>query len=153
VATYRQAEEHFAAADRKGLLKPAGHVHWRDANIDVAFVYIATHQLEAANRCLVRVLSWPSLLSLDRLTALLGMAAYHKARQKWVNMTEDLKATFPLIQELEKRSDMEPMKVRVFLLLAEAAEGQGDMRLAHEYGNKAKAISSGFDKNLYNPEL
>jgi hypothetical protein len=70
-----------------------------------------------------------------------------------MTMTECLKATNPLIQELEKRSDMEPMKVRIFLLLADAAVGQGGMRLAHEYGDKAKSISSRFERNLYNPEL
>ena len=86
VATLRQADEIFAAADRKGLVNAAGQTIWRQIVGNVGSIYLDSHQTEAAKRCYLRILNWPRVTKADRLGALQGMARYHKERKEWAKM-------------------------------------------------------------------
>ena len=105
-------------------------------------------QLEAGKRCFERVLAWPSLLPCyDRVVALSGMALYHKVRKECIKVISYSEEALKLIPESDKRPMLQ-IKGRLLILLADAAEGQGDMVKAHEYDDKAKKLRSESNKGL-----
>lgn len=61
IAHYQQADGAFAAAEFKGLIKAFDFKDWRNSLCDMGFAYLASHQLEPAKRCFLRVLAWPRL--------------------------------------------------------------------------------------------
>ena len=96
------------------------------------------HQLESAKRCFLRILSWPRLSPpVNCVDALRGMARYHKVRMDWVSVSKCSKEAITLLRETSQLDRMEPE----FLgLLADAAEGQGNMQLAREYDEQAEEL-------------
>ena len=66
IATYREAEDFLAAADRKGVINKDGNEMWTGVIVSLGCLYISTHQLEAGKRCLSRVLASPGLSSASR---------------------------------------------------------------------------------------
>jgi len=80
-----------------------------------------------------------------RISALHGMAQYHKKRKDWVALTECCKQALALFPEANQERLMAQCTHERFLLfLADAAEGQGDMGLARDYDEKAKKHWSEF---------
>jgi len=137
VATYREAEEFLAAADRKGLINKDGNEIWIDVVFDLGFLYIHTHQLEAAKRYFSKVLALPGISSKDQLHALFGMARHHKERKEWVMMLRCLDEVLTLLPDAKGDSYTE---MRIFLFVADAAEARGDMRLAYAFDEKARKV-------------
>ena len=71
------------------------------------------------------------------MSALHGLARYYKERK-------DCKEALPLFPEAEEGlSVVGCFEERLLLLLADAAEAQGDMGLARRYDEKAKCLRSG----------
>jgi len=215
VATFLQAEEDFAAAERKGLVNAHGHDIWREMISNAAFAYFSAHQLETAKRYFLRALAMPELDAIGRVTVIQGMARYHKERKEWVEMTMCLQVYLHPLLESSKRDVKDEVSQRcfmflcseflsathakmdtvnkaflytpplhmlrkpslfsrnlrsllsvfqntrvdkkgnaerrIFLLLADAAEGQGNLMLAHEYDQKAKKIW--LENDIYCAEL
>lgn len=57
IAHSQQAYEAYAAAGRKGLLKGFDHDDWRRSVVNMGKAYYASHQLEPAKQCSLRVLA------------------------------------------------------------------------------------------------
>ena len=74
IATFRQAEEFFVAAERKGLVNAHGHEIRKTMLYSTAEAYLTAHQLEPAKRYYLRALAMPDLGVLGRKAVLLGMA-------------------------------------------------------------------------------
>lgn len=151
LATYREAEDFLAAADRKELLTPPSQVIRREAIRELGYLYLETQQLEDAKRFFLRVLFWPGLPIQTRLNALPGMARYHKERNEWINMMQCLEEVRTLLPQVQI---MDSIEVRTYLYFADAFEGQGDMMQAIEYGEKARNIYlRDCDDPPYNAEI
>ena len=93
--------------------------------------YFDSRQLEAAKQCYLRQLSWPGVPG-EHVNGLFGMARYHKARKEWAKVTEYCQEGLALIPEAKRLFSIGRLKERFLLLLAEAAEEQGDMERARE---------------------
>lgn len=66
---------------------------------------MSSHQLEAAKRCFLRVLAWPTqytLSAVERMNALEGMALYCKERAEWAKMMEHCKESLTLLPEAKE---------------------------------------------------
>jgi len=97
LATFRQAEEFFAAAERKGLVNAHGHDIWRKMISSAAFAYFSAHQLETAKRYFLRALAMPELGAIGGVNVMPCMARYHKERREWVEMTMCLQEALTLL--------------------------------------------------------
>ena len=120
---------------------------WKQAVINMGGVTLASHQLESAKSYYRRVLAWPGLGASARLTALEGMACYHKERKEWVEMTECCEKALALLPDAKKNrvdeadgAEMAKRDIVLPLLLADAAEGQGDMRRAREIDEATRKL-------------
>ena len=82
-AALRQTDELFAPVAARGELVPANQEYWRELTCREGSLYGAAHQLESAKRCFMRLLAWPGLSPKERMSALHGMALYHKERKEW----------------------------------------------------------------------
>lgn len=143
VATLRQADEFLIAADREG----GERVRWRDhAEIwweivcHEGFLCLQLQQLEAAKRCFLRVMAWPGVSSLERMKAIQGMANYHKERKEWDKTAEFCEKAIPLFEGLERAKTTTQTESRIYLLLADAAEVEGDLERALTNDEKAKKV-------------
>lgn len=106
----------------------------------VANVFLDSHQLEEVRRCYMRLLDWPRKLApAAHVNALHGMARYHKERKEWVEVIEFGEEALRFIPDAKKQIHVEEM---LLIVLADAAEGQGDMPRAREYDKKAKTSTS-----------
>jgi len=80
------------------------------------------------------------------------MATYHQERKMWVQMIECCEEALTLIPDAKKESNgefkMSMRAVSLLIFLAHAAEGQGSMRRAREYDDKAKRLSSEIGNSL-----
>jgi tetratricopeptide (TPR) repeat protein len=138
-ATFRQADEAFAMAERNGTLTGQGYESWMLSLIHLGNLYLNSQQLESAKRCFLRVLDLPHQRARDRGGALQGLALYHKERKDWPAVIECCKQAFLLFPEAEEElRRMGRFEERLLLLLADAAEAQGDMGLARRYGRRQK---------------
>jgi hypothetical protein len=136
VTTLRQADALFGAAERIGRVKEAEYDLWRDVIAEEGFIHTVSHQLEPAKCCFQRILNWPCLLDpLSCMDGLFGMAQYHQARKEWVNVIQYSQRGLSLLSGFKEygTSLIEP---RLLLLLAAAAEAQGDMSRARGYDDK-----------------
>jgi len=97
IATFLQAEEFFAAAERKGLVNAHGHDIWRKMISSAAFAYFSAHQLETAKRYFLRALAMPELGAIGGVNVMPCMARYHKERREWVEMTMCLQEALTLL--------------------------------------------------------
>ena len=142
-AMFRQADEAFAMAERNGTLTGQGYESWMLSLIHLGNLYLNSQQLESAKRCFLRLLDLPHQRARDRGGALQGLARYHKERKDWPAVIECCKQAFLLFSEAkEGLAAIGRFEERLLLLLADAAEAQGDMRLAQRYGKKAKKVPS-----------
>ena len=119
-----------------------------------ATVYLSVHQLESAKRCFFRVLAFPHQSAKDSVSALYGMARYHKERREWVELTECCKEALTLLPEA--KGELVPgasLGERFLLFLADAAAAQGDLELARNYDEKAKNLWSDFREKSEFAEL
>jgi hypothetical protein len=144
VANFRQADEIFAAAERNGLLSLADHIDWREILVDWGNVCLLAHQFEAAKGCFLRILAWPRQLPPRyRISAFHHMASYYHARKDWVNTVKFCEDGMRLIADAEgiasggKKTHLE---MRLLLLLADAAESEGNMDRAYEYNERIEKL-------------
>jgi len=87
ITLLRQTDELYLAAERNGSIDKLGHDLWANALASLGFYCLESHQLEAAKRCLLRILNWPHPMTAgDRVDALQGMARYYKERKDWPNV-------------------------------------------------------------------
>ena len=110
---------------------------WRGSVLQQGMITFDTH-LEGAKRCFLRVMAWhrpPS--ALDRVNILGGMAYYHLERKDWVKSITLCEEALILLPETRKIVPMRESEAQLLLMLADAAEGQGDMKRALEYDMKA----------------
>lgn len=70
--------------------------------------------------------------------ALYCMAHCYKERKSWVEMTECCEEALALLPEVAVGILNDHMKERLLFLLADAAEGRGDLSRALEYDEEAK---------------
>lgn len=73
-ATFRQADEAFAMAERNGTLTGQGYNNWLMSLIQLGNLYLSSQQRESAKRCFLRVLDMPHQRARDRGGALQGLA-------------------------------------------------------------------------------
>lgn len=133
VATFRQLDDTYAEADRKMLLKADDVKNWRYSIVHMGSIYLAMNQSEAAKRCFLRVLEWPRAWQTDRVNALHGLARYHKERKDWTKTIECSAKALQIFPHVKKGILIDEMDKRLLLLLADAAEGQGDLKRAREF--------------------
>lgn len=140
--TFWQADEFFIEADRKGLIAAKDMHWWKNTVSELSLIYFASRQLEAAKQCSLRLLSWPHASAVEHFNGVLGMAKYHKERKEWARVTEYGQEALALLPEAKKLSSIDGMEERSLLLLAEAAEEQGDMEQARALDKLAKKFWS-----------
>jgi len=133
LASFQQFDEACIAAERKGLLKPENVISWRYTSVHMGSMYLAMGQSEAAKRCFLRVLEWPRAWQTDRVNALHGLARYHKERKDWVKTIQCSEKALHFFPHVKKGILIDEIEERLLLLLADAAEGQGDLRRAREF--------------------
>lgn len=101
-ATLREADELFVAAERAGSVKARDHIYWRQVVHKLGSIYLCSHNLEAAKRCLLRVLGWPRPAASDTMNALQDMARYHYERKEWKKMIECCEKALLLVRKSER---------------------------------------------------
>jgi len=103
--------------------------------------YLAMQQLEDAKQCFLRLLAWPGPVNSagDRVEVLfIGMAAYHRMRKDWIKLRECCEEALVILPHVDDGRLSDQTEEKLLIMLADAAEGEGDMRRAHEYDEKAK---------------
>jgi tetratricopeptide (TPR) repeat protein len=155
LAAYREADELFLAQHREGTVSADNQGIWKKVINDMGLTYLSMHQLEAAKRCFQRLLDWPGSPSAgDRVATLIrDVASYHRMRKDWVRLGECCEEALVLCPKAEEGCVNDLTEVGVMIMLADAAEGQGDMRRAHEYDEKAKKGWGKYGKEVYIPQL
>jgi tetratricopeptide (TPR) repeat protein len=99
VAHLQQADEAFAAAERKGLLRAPDYEDWVTSLYDMGTAYLASHELEPAKRCFLRILASPRLSMAGRIIAIKGVSEYHRARKEWHKMMECCEEVLMLLRD------------------------------------------------------
>ena len=155
LAAYREVDEFFIAQHREGSVPADNQGIWKKVINDMGLTYLSMHQLEAAKRCFQNLLVWPGgQMAGDRVAALIGgMASYHRMRKDWVNLRECCEEALVLFPQVEEDCVGELAEAKVLIMLADAAEGQGDMGRVHEYDKKAKKGWRKYGEMVYFPEL
>jgi hypothetical protein len=74
-------------------------------------------------------------------------------RKDWVNLRECCEEALVLFPQVEEDCVGELAEAKVLIMLADAAEGQGDMGRAHEYDEKAKKGWRKYGEMVYIPQL
>ena len=148
----QEAQELFKAAEREGVLKEGGNMTWREVVANMGAIYFSLHQLEPAKRCFLKVIAWPGVTAGSRVMALHCMAQCHKERKAWAELTECCEEALALLPEIGVGNLKDHMKERFLILLADAAEGLGDMTRAQEYDEQAKRFWIESDKTTALPE-
>ena len=150
MATHREADELFIAAERKGVLKAADYVHWNAVLGGIASINLGSNQSETAKQCYLSLLGQPRLNAIERINVLQGLAIYHKERKEWVNVSKCCEEALTLLPKAKDGiSNGLIEEIRLLLLLADAAEGDGNMRRARYYDKTAKRVWSA--KGMENP--
>lgn len=80
---------------------------------------------------------------------LCGMAYYHKEHQDWVSCMECTEEALTLLPEARKKTPFRDAEVRLLILLADVAEGQGDMARALEIDQKALAAYNEIPNRIF----
>ena len=125
---------------------------WENVVSELGLLYLNSSQLETAKRYLLRALAWPGLTGCNRRFSLLGMAPYYNERKEWdkvVQCCEEALTTIPDPDELMQDRELY-FDVRFLLLLADAAEGQADVKRAFAYDEKAKKLWLEEHETLFN---
>ena len=65
------------------------------------------------------------------------MGYYHLERKGWANSIKLCEEALTLLPEARKEIPMRESEAQLLLMLADATEGQGDMKRALEYDEKA----------------
>jgi hypothetical protein len=116
--------------------------------------YLSIHQLEAAKQCFLRTLDWPWRLSvMDCMRARFNMATYHRMRKDWIKLREYCEGALALLPQIEKDLLNDQAQAALLIMLADAAEGQGDMSRTHEYDEKAKKSWLETGQTVHFPDL
>lgn len=138
-ANLQQADPLFVAAQGKGLVIAKDHRVWRQVVHKLGSLHLVSHDLEAAKHCFQRVLNWPRPWAADSMNALQDMARYHNERKEWDKMITCCEEALGLIPKAKEGACyLGQAEERLLLLLADAYEGQGNMRRARECDAKAK---------------
>lgn len=125
------------AAQGKGLLNAADRIVWKNASTSLGDVALDSHNHETAKRCFLRILAWPGLGVVERVHGLYCMARFHMERKAWVKVVECCEEAPGFSRNPGRRNMPGRTEEKLFLLLADAYEGQGGMRRAREYDTKA----------------
>lgn len=128
MASLRQADEVFIYTDRKGLLQARDQYIWRQIFNAMGGVYLGAHQLESAKQCYIKVLAWPGISVVERMYAHFGLARYHKERKDWVSLIKSCEEALTLRRQVT--GHIGQTEEKLLLMLADAAEAQGDLKRA-----------------------
>jgi len=126
---------------------------WKTLLGNMGDIYLACHQLESTQQCFLRLLARPRQPPGDRVEALHGMDRYYRRRKEWDSMTEYCEQALALLPDVEEGRLRFRSREKLLILVADAAEGQGDMRRAHEYDEKATKVWSETGKTYHFLEL
>jgi len=141
VATFRRADEIFAAAEHNGLLELGENIEWRDLIKNWGDACLRSYQFEAAKGCFLRILAWPRPLPPRyRVSAFQHMANYYHTRKDWANTIKFCEEPLRLIAEAKEKIVSEHTEMTILLMLADAAESQGNMSRAFEYDERIKEL-------------
>lgn len=152
MSTFQQADEAYSAAFRKELLTEGDISRWENVVSEMGIIYLNSNQLEPAKRCLLRALAWPSLTGVDRRFSQLGMACYHNERKEWDEVVECCEEALTTVPDPTEHIPDRKLyfDARFLLLLADAAEGQVDLKRALAYDEKAKKLWLEHHETLFN---
>jgi tetratricopeptide (TPR) repeat protein len=138
LANLREMDEMLLAEERKAFLNSGEQVFWRKGVHIMGVTFLSANQFESAKCCFVRLLSWPRMSTAERVNAFQGLTLYHKERKEWAEMIEPCEDAFKLVSEVDDENRPRgTTEMLLLLLMADAFEGQGDMRRAREYDEKA----------------
>lgn len=137
----------------KRVLEAAEDDAWRETVLQEGLITLDTH-LEGARRCFLRVMAWPRPPSfVDSVNILGGMGYYHLERKGCANSIKLCEETLILLPEARKEIPMRESEAQLLLMLVDAAEGQGDMKRALEYDEKAVEANRTHNDGRYLGEL
>jgi tetratricopeptide (TPR) repeat protein len=138
LAAFQEANEVLIAEEQKGNKTTNSNF---EVLAEIGYVNLEMNQPEAAKRSFLRILARPGRIeSNHRMNAYHGLARCHKERQDWVQTikcAEDALACLPAARKILPLGSTEE---RLLLLLADAAEGQGDLKRAREYDEQVRKM-------------
>jgi len=152
LAALRLADELYMAAERKGFVSADEQEIWKQVLRTSGNIFLASRQLEAAKACFLKQQAAPRLDNIDRVSALKGMAHSYKERKKWKQMMQCCEEALTFIPKANENCAPNQIEERMLILLADAAEGLGDMKRAQEFNEKARKTfrASGLTKSSTN---
>lgn len=140
LAALRLADELYVAAEQKGFVSADEQEIWRLVLRTMGNIYLFSQQREAGKACFLKLLAAPRLRDNDRVSALEGMAHYHKQRKEWKEMMKCCEEALTIIPEANENFVSNQLGERMLILPADAAEGLGDTGRAQECDEKARKI-------------
>lgn len=159
LAALRHAAEFFATADQRGLVTVTENSQWIEVVSYLGTNDLDSQQRESAKGCFLRLLTWPLGEDRDRVHALQRLATLYKQRMEWVKVIECCEQGLTIVSRksddsaLNESVKLQLTEERLLLLLADAAEGLGDMLRAQECDEKAKKVWFDAHPTAYFTEL
>jgi tetratricopeptide (TPR) repeat protein len=142
VAAYRTALELFAAANQKGGLSRHRYDDWVGALVRHAFFLACLGQTQEAERAYWETLERPKLMVGPKIACLQGLVRLYWKGKDWPKLREYTEKALEIFPRHDKSllGDGRFFEAQLYLLLGNAAEGEGDDALAKEYDDKAFAL-------------